>query len=67
MCCSIATQLFCLCKKCFEEYDQTNISFISLTNENKNSKDDYDNDDGLQETQDSDDNVTVDGGYFYKE
>ena len=33
-CSSIATCKVCLCKKCFEAYDQKIINFISLTNEN---------------------------------
>ena len=54
----------CLYKKCFEAYDQTIIKFTSLTNENKNSEDDSDDSDNLQEPHDSDDDVTVDGYFF---
>ena len=49
------------CKKCLEEYDQTIINFISLTNENEDSEDDYDNGNDLQETHYLYDDMTVDG------
>ena len=62
LCCSIATCKIFLCKKFFEAYDQTLISFISITNENKNSEDDSDD---IQEPHDSDDDVTVDGDYYF--
>ena len=52
-----------LWKKYFEAYDQTNINFISLTNENENIKDDPDDDDDVQETHDSDDDVTIVGDF----
>ena len=51
-------------KKCFEACDQTVINFISLTNENKSSEDDSEDDEDLQEPHDSDDDVTVDGDFF---
>ena len=65
LCCSITTCYICLCKKLFEAYDQKIINFISLTNKNKNSKDDSDNSDDIKEPHDSDDDVTVDGYYFF--
>ena len=55
---------FFLCKKFFQAYDQTIINFISLTNENKNSEDYYDDSGDLQEPHDSDDDVIVDGDLF---
>ena len=55
---------FFLCKKCFEAYDQTIIYFIYLTNENETSEDNFENDENLQETYYSDDDVTVDGDDF---
>ena len=66
MCCGKATSKISLCKKYFEAYDQTVINFISLTNENKYSKDnsyDYEN---LQEPHDSDDDMTVDRDFVSK-
>ena len=36
--CSKATCNICLCKKCFEAYDQTIDNFISLTNGKKMAK-----------------------------
>ena len=51
----------CFCNKCFEAYNQTIINFISLTIENKTSKDDSDDYNGLQEPHYSDDDVTVYG------
>ena len=50
----------CLCKKCFESYDQTIINLISHTNENKNCQYNYDDSDNFQETHYSDDVVTAD-------
>ena len=41
------------------------INFISLTNEHKNSEDYSDDSNNLQEPHDSDDDVTVDGDFFY--
>ena len=52
-----------LWKKCFEAYDQTIINLISHTNENKNSEDNSDDSDYLQEPHYSDDDVTVDGDF----
>ena len=63
-CCSIVTRNICLCNKCFEAYDQKIINFISLTNENKNSEDNSNDSDDLQEPHDSDDDVTVEGYLF---
>ena len=62
---SVATCNICLCKKYFESHDQTIISFISIKNETKNSEDDSDDSDNLQEPHDSDDDVTVDGDCFF--
>ena len=64
LCFSIATCNIYFFKKCFEACDQTVINFISLTNENKNSEDDSEDDEDLQEPHDSDDDVTVDGYFF---
>ena len=55
----------CLCNKCFEAYDQTILNFISLTNVNKNSENDSNDSDNLQEPHDSNDYVTVDVDYFF--
>ena len=52
--------------KCFEAYDKTIINFISLKNENKNSGDDSNDSEDLQEPPDSDDDVTVEGYYFLR-
>ena len=66
MCCSIATCKICLRNRCFEACDKTIIIFISLTNENKNSEENSDNSNDLQEPHDSDDDVTVDGDFFLR-
>ena len=55
-----------LCKKCFEAFDQKIINLISLTNENKNSVEDSNDDDDLQEPHDSYYGVTVDGVFFLR-
>ena len=54
-----------MCKKYFAAYDQTIINFISPTDENKNSEDNSNDSDDLQEPHDSDDNGTVDRYYFF--
>ena len=41
------------------------MNFISVKNENQNSKDDSDDSNDLQEPHDLDDDVTVDGDYFF--
>ena len=51
-------------QKIFEAYNQTIINFISLKNENKNSEDDSDDSNNLQEPHSSDDDVTVDGVFL---
>ena len=53
----------CFCKKKFQAYDQTIIDFISLKNENKDSKDNSVNSNNLQEPHDSDDDVTIYGDF----
>ena len=64
LCCSIATCSVCLCNNFFEAYDKTIINFISITNENEDSKVNSIYDKDLQEPHDSDGDVIVDG-YFY--
>ena len=54
----------CLCKKFFEAYDKTIISFICITNKNEYSKVNSVYDKDLQEPHDSDGDVIVDR-YFY--
>ena len=66
LCFRIATWNICVCNTCFEAYDQIIYSFISLTNENKNCKEDSHDSNNLQEPHDSDDNVTADGDFFSK-
>ena len=63
LCCSIATYSVCFCKKFFEAYDKTIINFISITNENEDSKVNFVYDKHLQEPHDSDGDVIVEG-YF---
>ena len=55
---------FICAKQFFESYDQTITNFISLTNENKNIKDDSNYSNYLQEPHDSDYDVTVDRDFF---
>ena len=55
----------CFCKKYFESYNKIIINFISLTNDFF-FKDDSDDNKNMQGTYDSDDDVTVYGGYFSK-
>ena len=52
LCCSIATCNIFLSKEFFEAYDKTIINFISLTNENKNGEDDFNDSKNLQEPHD---------------
>ena len=52
-------------KKCLEAYNETIINFIYLTKENKNSKDDSDDYENLQEPHYWDDDVSVDGDLFF--
>ena len=64
LCCSLARCKICFCKKSFEAHYQTIIDFIYLT-KNKDSKEDYDDSDNLEEPHGSNDDVTVDGDYHF--
>ena len=81
LCCSVSSCDVCLCKKCYESYDDNSIHHISFPFNGDNNGDDNSDGDGdghsdinvsdddsdgiLEEPYDSDDEATVGGDYLF--